>query len=405
MIKKICFIICVLLLAGIGVYLSNEYIGKSQITTDSIHKSVIHAPYYKKNHIVSSTDDVNNKGVKKKENNVKGDIQKQLSISFLKKVDFAKYNFIMGWYGDDCIATAEDITSREVHIKNLNDDTEKIIKVDNNIIDYADKKFLVDSNNGFIIYDSYKNTKININDIGSEQLPKFIDGDGKYILMDKDGKYFIVEADSGKLFPIDAKIADYEAPNMVTGYPAVTMSDDHKKFYFTKNKEIRVSNLDTSEKSEKFADFPSNAVNAVFLRNVRNSNIMITELNCPDNTDGLCYYTINKDTKQFTQLKDISFFDSLNTDTFAGNQNGSCGKIVYCEKNKKNGLYFLYAGEIRDGKIARTKELVLDGLPSNALKYHWTWSASWNSTGSRIFIYVDGSDDEKFNAGYYADIN
>lgn len=404
MIKKACLVLCILLLAGIGVYLSNEYIGKSKMKMDSIHKSVIRAPYYEKSHVAAGSNNGGDASSNTNSNSAKSDNQKQLSISYLKKVDFGRYNFIMGWYGDDCIATAEDITSREVHIKNLNDDTEKIITVDNNIIDYADKKFLVDANGGFVIYDSFKNTKINIEDLG-EQLPKFIDGDGKYILIDKDGKYFIVEADSGKLYPIDAKIADYESPNMVTGYPAVTMSDDHKKFYFTKGKEIRVSSLDNSEKSEKFADLPSEAVNAVYLRNVRNSNIMIAEINCEDDTEALSYFTINKDNMQFTKLKNIAFFDSLNADTFVGNQNGSSGKIVYCEKNKKNGLYFLYAGEIKDGKITKTKEIVLDGLPNNALKYHWTWSASWNSTGSRIFIYVDGSDDEKFNAGYYADIN
>lgn len=120
--------------------------------------------------------------------NVETDAQKidnkQLEVTSVKGISLGNQSYVWGWYDKESILTATDITSLDLVIKNLVTDTERKVNISqlnepvNSIVDYKNKKLLLDLKDGFGVYNLDTNRFVKLNLVPSQVKVTFVDANG-----------------------------------------------------------------------------------------------------------------------------------------------------------------------------------------------------------------------------------
>lgn len=353
----------------------------------SLQGDLIKTPGIDKQKFVTEDNVNNTQGVVL--NNVKSQSDqidnKQLSVSSVKEIDIKGIEYTWGWYGTDSVITANNISSTNLIVKNLITGSKREINiVDNsNIIDYKDKKLLIDSEGYFLIYNLESGKKLKIVKSSSAKIiPKFIGAKGKFILTDNGKNFLIVNSSTGEKVVIKSALLKDYCKGGPQGFPEVIIDADKNIFYFTKENAIYKSYLNNSNKSTILARIPSaKLINSLAF--IKEEKVLIVNYYVSADYNAGKVSTINLLNGSISSLGNISM-GSTSDSSKVNMKNESLNRMIYEEKATKTGITQIYISELKGNKFTKTKNILSKQFSVNSGQ----WQAMWNEDGTRVFVSI-----------------
>lgn len=320
--------------------------------------------------------------------NVKTDVQttdnKQLQVSSVKEVSLGNLSYVWGWYDNESILTAKDITSLNLVIKNLVTDTEQKIDISqfnnsiNSIVDYKNKKLLLGLKDGFAVYNLENNRLIKLSLVPSQVKIAFVDARGNFILANNNESFLLIDTNTGKSYSLgNALLKNYNEQGMQR-FPFAAVMDDNETIYYTNKNKIYKTSIKNPEKNTLFIEL-TNCSTVIGLQSVRGEGTLIT--NKLDKNYRGCPTLINTISKNVKPLQNIKMGD-LPQDMLIANFNNSINRIIYEQTDAKTGIHEIFIGEIKGTTIGRSRSVLAKEIGKQQLN----WTGMWNDSGTRVFI-------------------
>lgn len=320
--------------------------------------------------------------------NVETDAQKidnkQLEVTSVKEVSLGNQSYVWGWYDKESILTATDITSLDLVIKNLVTDTERKVNISrlnepvNSIVDYKNKKLLLDLKGDFGVYNLDTNRFVKLSQGPSQVRMTFVDANGDYILANDNESFLLVDTHTGESYPLgDARLKDYNEQGMQSS-PFVAMMDDHETIYYTNKNKIYKTSIKDSEKSILFTEL-TDASTVLGMQSIKGESTLIT--NKLDKNYKGSLILINTINKEIKPLQNIQMGDRPQ-DMLIANYNNSINRIIYGQTDAKTGLNEIFIGEIKGTAIGRSRSVLAKEIGKQQLY----WTGMWNDNGTKVLI-------------------
>lgn len=334
--------------------------------------------------------------------NVKADAQrtdnKQLEVSSVKEVSLGDLSYVWGWYDSESILTATDITSLDLVIKNLVTDTEQKVNTSqlnepvNSIVDYKNKKLLLEVKDGFGVYNLDTNRFVKLDLEPSQVKISFVDANGDYVLASDSESFLLTDTDTGESYALgDATLKDYNDQGMQR-FPSVAMMDDNETIYYTNKNKIYKASIKDPGKSTLFTELTDSST-VVGLQSVRGENTLITN-KLDKNYEG-CIALINTVNKNIEVLQNIKMGDRPQDMLIASSSN-SINRIIYDQIDANTGIYEIFIGEINGTAIGRSRSVLTQEIGKQKLN----WTGMWNNDGTAVFINLYKPENQAPYANY-----